>query len=105
MLGEGQSLETRQSKAVRVTAIYLSPFSEITRLERETLILNGATLRELVGALTQKHGARFPEALIDPHTGSILPGMAVLVNGWRLNPDSRLEDSDEVVFVMAIAGG
>lgn len=90
---------------MRVTAVYFSPFSNMTHLERETVTLKGSTLAELVETLAQKHGTSFKEALIDPHTGGFLPGMTVLRDGRRLDLSARLQDGDEVVFVMAIAGG
>jgi molybdopterin converting factor small subunit len=90
---------------MKVTAIYVSGFSHITPLRRETVSLDGDTLADLIEALQERHGRKFRDAIVEPHTGGILPGMAVLVSGRRLDPTAKLSNGDEVVFVMAIAGG
>ena len=88
-----------------VTAVYGSGFSQITGLQRETVRLDGDTLGDLIEILQERHGGEFREALVDPHTGNILPGMTVLVGGRRLDPSAKIANGDEVAFVMAIAGG
>ena len=88
-----------------VTAVYVSGFSQITHLQRETVSLAGETLGDLIAALQERHGPEFRDAIVDPHTGNILPGMAVLVGGHRLDPSAKIANGDEVAFVMAIAGG
>lgn len=90
---------------MRVTAVYVSGFSHLTDLERETVSLEGDTVGDLIEALQERYGRAFRDAIIEPHTGGILPGMAVLVGGHRLDPGAKLSNGDEVAFVMAIAGG
>ena len=90
---------------MKVTVIYVSPVSDITHQKNEAVTLAGTTLGDLLEALAEKHGTSFKEAFTDFPTGGMLPGMAALVNGRRLDLNAKLEEGDEVAFVMAIAGG
>lgn len=104
--GGDRSIVNRLPRStVRVTVVYLGPVSDITKREKETIALKGSTLGHLLQALAERHGEKLREALIDPHTGDIVPGMAAIVNGQRLAADASLKDGDEVALVMAIAGG
>lgn len=90
---------------MRIAIAYTPPFSEIAHTEREMVTLPDATLADLVGVLAERHGPKFKEALVDSDTGDVLHGMVILLNGQRSELRTRLEDGDEVAFLMAMAGG
>ena len=90
---------------MKVAAVYAPPFNDLTRLEKETVALEGGTLADLVAAIAARHGAPFRETFLDPQSGEIVPGMVALLNGRRVGLSAALADGDEVAFLMAMAGG
>ena len=90
---------------IRVKVRYQAVFSDITGSEEDTVLAEQLTLGGLVTKLVSRFGEPFKDLLLEPHSGDIRSGMTVLVNG-RLQPrDTRLQDGDEVVFLMPLAGG
>ncbi|MFQ5825832.1 MAG: MoaD/ThiS family protein [Dehalococcoidia bacterium] len=85
--------------------VYDALFSDVARQHEEIVRLDGATLRGLIGALTERYGPGFGELVMDPQGENTVPGVAILVNGRRLALDSPLSDGDEVAFLRPIAGG
>ncbi|MFC1864308.1 MoaD/ThiS family protein [Chloroflexota bacterium] len=90
---------------MRIAIAYATPFSEIAHTEREMVTLQGTILADLVGLLAERHGPKFKDVLVDSDTGDVLHGMVILVNGRRSDLMTRLENGDEVAFLMAMAGG
>lgn len=91
--------------SLRVAIVYTTPFSEIASTESETVMLPVATVTDLVGVLAKRFGPKFEETLIDSDIRDIRPGMVILLNGHRCDLSTKLEDGDEVGFLMAMAGG
>lgn len=63
------------------------------------------TLEKAIEALAAKHGDRFKDMIYDKATGDISPQVAILLNGGRATPDARLQEADELAFLIPIAGG
>ncbi len=90
---------------IRVRALYLAVFAEVTQRREEVIALEQATMGHLIEALGNRYGEKFKETLFDPGTGDIVPGVAVLVNGCPLPWAAELQEGDEVAFLVSYAGG
>ncbi|MEE9202275.1 MAG: MoaD/ThiS family protein [Dehalococcoidia bacterium] len=89
----------------RVNVFYDGVFSRLTGREREWVELRVPDFSHLMEMLSREYGEQFREAVLDPQSGEVQSGVSVLNNGRRVAPDSPLQDSDEVAFLVAIAGG
>lgn len=89
----------------KVNVFYDGVFSRLTGREREWVELSVPDFSHLMEMLCREYGEQFREAVIDPQNGEVRSGVSVLSNGRRVDPDSPLHDSDEVAFLIAIAGG
>ncbi len=90
---------------VKVSVFYDGVFSRLTGREREWVELSVPDFSHLVDTLSQEYGEQFREAVLDPQNGGVRSGVSVLSNGRRVDSGSPLKDSDEVAFLVAIAGG
>ena len=81
--------------------------------EEECQIPDGATVKELLRLLVEKHGDEFRAAFIT-HDWQLIPDTVILVNGNQLNIneldglDTRLEDNSELsitAMLYTIDGG
>ena len=88
-----------------VKVFYGSVFSGLAGREQEVLTLDKPTLAGLIEEVAREHGPRFKEALLDPATGQVMPGLTVLVNGTPQPLEAKLASGDEVAFLQALAGG
>ncbi|MBI4294570.1 MAG: MoaD/ThiS family protein [Chloroflexi bacterium] len=84
---------------LQVRAIYDTIFSDITGCSSDIIAVSQPTLAGLMQAAAEKYGKKFGKALGD------MPTVTVLVNGHRLNPSDKLNDGDEVAFLVPISGG
>lgn len=89
----------------RVDLFYDGVFSRFTGTEREAVSVNPPTLTALLEILSRSHGEGFARAVIDPATGELKAGIAILGDGRYLHRESLLKDGMEVSFLTAIAGG
>lgn len=89
----------------RVSVFYDGVFGRITGREREWVELGSPDFSHLMEALSRQYGKSFREAVLDEAGADIRPGISVLNNGRRVDLTSRLNDGDEVAFLIAIAGG
>ena len=105
LLQKGMKEDYGEEKVAKVRTSYLAMFSEVTGRDSDIVVLDQPTLGRLVETVGNKYGPKFREALFDPDTDEFMPGVAVLVNGRRLPLDAKLNDGDEVAFLVAYAGG
>lgn len=90
---------------LKIAVKYLGAFADATQSKEETLELAASSLGSLVEHLLEQNGERFRSLMIDPSTGEIRGGAALLVNGQRRGPQHKLVDGDEVALLTPIAGG
>ena len=88
-----------------VRTLYFAVFEQIAGRRGESLKLEEPTFGALVGILDRRYGRRFGDTLLDRQTGYFQPGVIALANGRQLDPGSPLAEGDEVVFMVAMAGG
>ena len=89
----------------QVSMLYDGVFAEITGCHGETMAFTGASVADLVAALTASHGQPFWESVVDPDTGDVTVSASILVNGRRMGLSDPLADGDEVTFLMPFPGG
>lgn len=90
---------------IKLEINYYSTFAKITGKTFEMVELENPTLRELVGQLRRKYGDKFSEVTCDDTKGDLKDGISVLINGRKLPLDTTLHSSDQVAFLMPMAGG
>jgi molybdopterin synthase catalytic subunit len=59
-------------------------------------VVDGATVRDVLAAATEKYGAEF---------ASLLPSCRVWVNGESADFDQTVDDDDEVAILPPVSGG
>jgi molybdopterin converting factor small subunit len=84
---------------------YYGRYAEITGKTSELLDLDDATLVALIDQVRKKYGAKLDEVIWDRQKNTLRGGVSVLVNGRSLPLDTRLKNSDQVAFLMLMAGG
>lgn len=92
---------------MKVRVLYTTQLKMALGLAGEDVILNdGGTLAQLVEQLSQRHGARFRNLMMDGQ-GKLLPSILLcLGNEQAIDGTSlRLSDGDEVTILSAISGG
>ncbi len=92
-------------RKMRVRAIYNGILSEIVGCDSETIESDLLTLGTLIDGLEKRHGDRIKELKIRSASEEDVPWLLILVNGQRVDLSTKLEDGDEVDFVMPLAGG
>lgn len=89
----------------KIKVRYLGAFADKARKRQETLEFDCRRLGELVESLLGRNGDTFRAVMIDPSTGALRSGTALLVNGHRRDLDYALADGDEVTLLTPLAGG
>jgi MoaD family protein len=69
-----------------------------------------ATIRDLLGHLSERFGKDFTDLIFDPSTGEISGHIRILVNGRHYTHlpnllDTELKEGDEVALFPPVAGG
>ncbi|MBI4595031.1 MAG: MoaD family protein [Candidatus Tectomicrobia bacterium] len=90
---------------VKIEVNYYTTFAKITGKSYETVEMENPTLRELVTQLLRKYGRKLSEITWDEAQGDLKNGISVLINGRNLPLDTKLQSSDQVAFLMPMAGG
>lgn len=90
---------------VKVEVNYYTLYAKITGKSHEMVELGKPTLGELINRLREQYGNKFTEATWDMTKGGLKNGISVLVNGRNLPLDTTLESSDQVAFLLPMAGG
>ncbi len=85
--------------------VYDSLFAAITLRRQESLSVDGETLHAVLLRLGDTYGDAFRKTLFKADSQDIRPEIAGLVNGRYREPESALEDGDEIVLLMPQAGG
>lgn len=94
-----------------INLIYLTLFQEITgKREEQIRIRSEATLKDLLGALSEKYGQKFKDALIDKKSNKVYNYNHITLNGklahlLEKNLDIKLKNGDRVVIAQAVSGG
>lgn len=93
---------------ITVRTRYYAYLREITGVREEEIALEeDTTIGELLGILSQKHGEKFRNQVLD-NDFKLKPGIAVALNGEKLTDEplrKRLRDGDTVVILPPISGG
>ena len=84
---------------------YYGRYAEITGKASEVLDLGDSTLGNLIGQVRKKYGEKFDDVIWDKQNNNLKKGVSVLVNGRALPLDTKLRASDQVAFLMLMAGG
>jgi MoaD family protein len=88
--------------------IFLPMLSEILGRKEVEVEFIGETINDLIDHLIAKYGKKVMRALYD-NEGKVDPMIQVLLNGeiWinRDQLDTVLQDGDEVILMMMLAGG
>jgi molybdopterin converting factor small subunit len=94
-----------------IKVLYFGLIREVTDLPEESLKLSvGATVRQLLGRLVERHGEPFREALLGPD-GRPLPNAVVVLDGRDIAHVGGVEAAIErdgqvrIVLMPAFAGG
>ena len=81
--------------------------SSSTNGERE-LDIDGNTVIEVINELSKKYGEGFKNKVID-NDGKLKPIINVYVNDENIkfleDPQTKLKDKDEILFLPAVSGG
>ena len=87
---------------------YLKGLMDLTQPENVALP-EGASVRDLLLGLAEKHGAPFTKTLFEQGSPDLKGNIIMTVNGLLLNQlnglDSKLNDGDRVVFMPIVSGG
>ncbi len=90
----------------RIKVQYVGLLRQLTNCSEEELPMPaGSTLYSLIKLLGDKHGDRFRAEVFDSEKGDLRPGIVVLVNGALSTFQAPLKSGDQVVFLIALAGG
>jgi MoaD family protein len=89
----------------KIEVNYYGTYKRITGKPYEIIESEDVTLGELIGQLRKKYGQPLDEIVWDKSTESLNKGISVLVNGRSLPLDTKLQSSDQVAFLMVMAGG
>ena len=87
---------------MNVTIEYKGAFASKTKIKEEVVEFDGESLRQLIDALAEKHGAPFKDGLLSP-AGELK--ISVLVNSEAAALDTVLKDGDSVTFIQYMYGG
>jgi molybdopterin converting factor small subunit len=88
--------------------ITLNVFStELSLKQPVTLNLESPTLREVLGALKERHDGPWRRIMKDDH--SLIEGCVILVNGRSASSlqdlETKIREGDEITFTVLVAGG
>jgi MoaD family protein len=89
----------------RIEINYYGTYKNVTGKSYEVMDLEDATLGQLIDRLREKYGEKLDEVVWDPQKESLKGGISVLINGRSLPLDTTLKSSDQVAFLMPMAGG
>ena len=92
---------------MKVRVLYTTQLKMALGLAGEDVILHdGGTLAQLVEQLSQRHGARFRNLMVDGQ-GKLLPSILLCLGDEQAidGTSLRLSDGDEVTILSAISGG
>lgn len=90
---------------IEIKAVYHAVFEELAGRCGEQIALDQSSFGALIEQLDRRYGRCFGDTLLDRRTGYFKPGVIALANGRQLEPSTALADGDEVVFLVAMAGG
>ena len=90
---------------IEIKAVYHAVFEELAGRSGEQIALDQSSFGALVEHLDLRYGHSFVDTLLDRRTGYFKSGVIALANGRQLEPSTVLADGDEVVFLVALAGG
>lgn len=90
---------------VEIKVTYNKQLSDITKIRRETLILENEyiSLNGLIKELDKMYGCEFSEKLINKK--SKIYSIIIFINGKRAYPESLIRNGDTVIFMQPILGG
>ncbi|MGB9676177.1 MAG: MoaD/ThiS family protein [Candidatus Bathyarchaeales archaeon] len=77
--------------------------------EEEVEISEGASVADLLMALSEKYGEAFKKAIYDRIGADVKPNYIVTVNGYLLNQlkgvETKLKNGDHVILLPIVSGG
>ncbi|MDN5347559.1 MAG: ThiS family [Clostridia bacterium] len=96
-------------KTITITIKFVSHLAAMAGREEEAVTLPaGNGLLDLLRNLAQKYGPDLAGYFLDPETGDLWPGVAVVVNNRlvaSLKEAPALQDGDEVMLIPGAEGG
>lgn len=101
---------------MNVSVKYFNPFREITGKKDELVQLDEPTIAGLVSKLANSYGTRFRQTILSPEVGNagaritsdqviVAESIGILVSGRYATVETRLQDGDEVAFLLKAVGG
>ena len=90
---------------IEIKAVYHAVFQELAGRRGEQIALDQSSFDALIEQLDLRYGRSFGDTLLDRRTGYFKSGVIALANGRQLEPSTVLGDGDEVIFLVAMAGG
>jgi MoaD family protein len=89
----------------RIEINYYSTYAKITGKSHEIIEIDEPTLGNLIDQVRNKYGEKLDAIMWDEKAKDLKKGMSVLVNGRNLPFDTKLKNSDQVAFLILMAGG
>lgn len=90
---------------IEIKAVYHAVFEELAGRRGEQITLEQSSFGALIEQLDLRYGRSFVDTLLDRRTGYFRAGVIALANGHQVEPSTALAHGDEVVFLVAMAGG
>ena len=96
---------------MKVTVDYLGSIRQTLALKQaeQVELKHGASVRDLLSALAEKHGEPFKKAVYEPNDPDLKPHHILSVNGLLLNQldgiGTKLKDGDRVILMPVVTGG
>lgn len=96
---------------MKVTVEYLGYIKQSLNVQQSEVImlLDNATVHDLLVSLAEKHGETFQKAVYNPKDADMQPHHILAVNGAILNEqdnlNKRLHDGDRIAVMPVVTGG
>ena len=92
---------------ITVQVCFKSHFKELAGTSEDSFELEKGNMKELASKICGKYGKKMQAMLMDPENQSLNDRGTMFVNskGLRVSIEDRLDDGEQVTFLVGIAGG
>jgi MoaD family protein len=96
---------------MKVTVDYLGSIRQTLALKQaeHVELKHGASVRDLLSALAEKHGEPFKKAVYEPNDTDLKPYYILSINGLLTNQlndmETKLKDGDRLILMPVVTGG
>ena len=92
---------------ITVSVLFKSHFKELAGTSEDSFELEKGNMKELASKICEKYGKKMQAMLMDPENCGLNDRGTMFVNsrGLRVSIEDRLDNGEQLTFLVGIAGG